>query len=277
MRLLLKILRLWRLGLASIALSAPTPALPQTLAGWELVWNDEFNGETLDLSKWEFEVNANGGGNRELQYYVTNNVRVHGGILTIEARKEHYVGTQGARDYTSSRIRTKRKGDWLLGRFDTRAKLPRGKGMWPAIWMLPSENRYGGWPHNGEIDIMELLGHEPQKVYGTLHFTDVRRRHASSGNHLVLSPGSFADDFHVFRLDWETNAMRWYVDDRLYHTVTNWQSGTNSSPAPFNQKFHLLLNLAVGGNWPGNPDSSSSFPQAMVVDYVRVYRKSENR
>jgi beta-glucanase (GH16 family) len=274
MRLSLRIRRFWRLAVASVALSTSAVAFGQTLPGWELVWSDEFNGESLDRSKWEFEVDAQGGGNRELQYYVTNNVRVHDGFLKIEAIKEHYVGPQGTREYTSSRIRTRHKGDWLLGRFDTRAKLPQGKGIWPAIWMLPSENRYGGWPHNGEIDIMELLGHEPQKVYGTLHYTDPRRRHASTGTHFVLPNGTFSDDFHVFRLDWETNAMRWYVDDKLYQTVTKWQSGTNSFPAPFNQKFHLLLNLAVGGNWPGNPDTSTAFPQSMIVDYVRVYRKN---
>jgi len=273
MRLLLDIRRFWRLSLASIALSVSATAFAQTLPGWELVWSDEFNGESLDRSKWEFEVDAEGGGNQELQYYITNNVRVHDGLLTIEAHKEHYVGPQGTRDYTSSRIRTLRKGDWLLGRFDTRAKLPQGKGMWPAIWMLPSESRYGGWPHDGEIDIMELLGHEPQKVYGTLHYTEPRRHHASTGDHFVLPNGTFSDDFHTFRLDWETNAMRWYVDDKLYQTITKWQSGTNSFPAPFNQKFHLLLNLAVGGNWPGNPDTTASLPQSMIVDYVRVYRK----
>ena len=242
-------------------------------AGWELVWSDEFDGDSLDRSKWEFEVNASGGGNRELQYYVTNNVHVRDGLLTIEARKERYTGPEGTREYTSSRIRTRRKGDWIHGRFDIRAKLPQGKGIWPAIWMLPTDERYGGWPHSGEIDIMELLGHEPKKVYGTLHYTDARRRHTSSGTNSVLSSESFAEDFHVFRLDWEATAMRWYVDDKSFYTATNWQSGTNAFPAPFDQRFHLLLNLAVGGNWPGNPDATTQFPQAMMVDYVRVYRK----
>ena len=241
--------------------------------GWELVWSDEFNGNSLDRSKWEFEVNARGGGNRELQYYITNNVRVRDGLLAIEARNEHYTGSEGAREYTSSRIRTRRKGDWVHGRFDIRAKLPQGKGIWPAIWMLPTDSRYGGWPQSGEIDIMELLGHQPKRVHGTLHFTDEQRRHASSGKDLVLPGGSFAEAFHVFRLDWEPAAMRWYVDDKPYHAVTKWSSGTNAFPAPFDQKFHLLLNLAVGGNWPGNPDATTKFPQAMVVDYVRVYRK----
>lgn len=242
-------------------------------AGWELAWIDEFDGNSLDLSKWEFEVNARGGGNRELQYYVTNNVRVRDGFLTIEARREHYTGPEGTREYTSSRIRTRRKGDWLHGRFEIRAKLPQGKGLWPAIWMLPTDNRYGGWPHSGEIDIMEALGHEPKKLHGTLHYTDKSGRHASNGGELTLTNGSFAESFHTFRLDWEPAKMTWYVDDKPYHGVTNWSSGTNAYPAPFDQRFHLLLNVAVGGNWPGNPDPTTEFPQAMLVDYVRVYRK----
>jgi beta-glucanase (GH16 family) len=241
--------------------------------GWQSVWQDEFDGTALDLTKWEFEVNARGGGNNELQYYVTNNAQVRNGQLNIEARAEKYTGPEGTRDYTSSRIRTKRKGDWLYGRFDFRAKLPKGRGIWPAIWMMPTDEKYGGWPHSGEIDIMELLGQESAKVYGTLHYSRTGGRHTYTGTNTTLATGSFADDFHVFRLDWETNAMRWYVDDRLYQTQTNWQSRANSFPAPFDQRFHLILNLAVGGNWPGNPNATTTFPQAMTIDYVRVYRK----
>ena len=243
------------------------------LSAWEPVWSDEFDGNTLDASKWEFEVNARGGGNNELQYYVTNNVRVRDGFLSIEARREHFTGPEGSRNYTSSRIRTRLKGDWTNGRFDIRAKLPKGKGMWPAIWMMPTDEWYGGWPHSGEIDIMELLGHEPNKVYGTLHYGDAAKRHASQGASHMLKQGSFSDDFHVFRLDWEPGAMRWYVDDQQYQTQTNWHASGHAFPAPFDQRFHLILNLAVGGNWPGDPDSTTVFPQTMAVDYVRVYRK----
>src|SRR5437899_12605615 len=199
---------------------------------WQLVWSDEFDGSSLDLSKWEFEVNARGGGNNELQYYTTNNVRVSGGLLRIEARKEHYTGPGGTREYTSARIRTRGKGDWQYGRFDVRAKLPQGKGMWPAIWMLPSDQRYGGWPHSGEIDIMELLGHDPKKVYGTLHYSDPKG-HRSKGTNFVLRGGTFADDFHIFRFEWEPAAMRWYVDGQLYQSQTNWQTRTQPFPAPF--------------------------------------------
>jgi beta-glucanase (GH16 family) len=241
--------------------------------GWELVWNDEFSGASLDRSKWEFEVNVRGGGNNELQYYVTNNTHLSNGQLVIEARQERYTGPEGTRDYTSSRIRTRRKGDWLYGRFDIRAKLPKGKGIWPAIWMMPTDNKYGGWPHSGEIDIMELLGQEPNKVYGTLHYSRTGGRHTYTGTNTTLAGSNFADDFHVFRLDWELDAMRWYIDDRLSQTQTNWQSRAHSFPAPFDQRFHLILNLAIGGNWPGNPDTTTTFPQTMTVDYVRVYRK----
>jgi len=250
-----------------LTLSAAEPS------GWELIWSDEFDGPAIDLSKWEFEVNARGGGNNELQYYVTNNAQVRDGQLAIEARREKHTGPEGTRDYTSSRIRTKRKGDWQYGRLDIRGKLPQGKGIWPAIWMMPTDEKYGGWPHSGEIDIMELLGHEPNKVHGTLHYSRPGGRHTSTGTNTTLVTGSFADDFHVFRLDWAPGVMRWYVDDRVFQTQTNWQSRANPFPAPFDQRFHLILNLAVGGNWPGNPDATTTFPQAMLVDYVRVYRK----
>jgi beta-glucanase (GH16 family) len=263
----------WTLATTWAFLAVVSPRAADVPDGWELVWSDEFNGDSLDRSKWEFEVNARGGGNRELQYYVTNNVRVRDGFLTIEARREHYTGLEGTREFTSSRIRTRRRGDWLQGRFEIRAKLPRGKGLWPAIWMLPTDSRYGGWPRSGEIDIMELLGHEPNRIHGTLHYTGRSGDHASSGGAFTQQAGSFADGFHVFRLDWEPAGMWWYVDAKSYHAATNWSSGTNAFPAPFDQRFHLLLNVAVGGNWPGNPEKTTPFPQAMIVDYVRVYRK----
>jgi beta-glucanase (GH16 family) len=240
---------------------------------WQLIWQDEFNGNEVDPAKWEFEVNAQGGGNNELQYYVTNNARVQDGLLFIEARKGSYTGPEGTRAFTSSRLRTKGHGDWKYGRFEIRAKLPTGQGYWPAIWMLPTDNVYGGWPHSGEIDIMELVGHKPNVIHGTLHYADQDRNHAYHGTNTTLAVGTFANAFHVFSLDWEPGAMHWYVDNQLYQTQTNWTSGTNSFPAPFDQRFHLILNLAVGGNWPGNPDEETVFPQAMIVDYVRVYEK----
>ncbi len=242
---------------------------------WQLVWQDEFNGNHVDLARWEFEVNADGGGNNELQYYVTNNASVKDGSLVIEVRKEKYTGPEGTRQFTSSRMRTKGRGDWKYGRFEMRAKLPTGQGYWPAFWMLPTDEIYGGWPHSGEIDIMEIIGHKPGTLHGTLHYANPERNHTFRGTNTTLAVGTFADAFHTFRLDWETNTMRWYLDNQLYQTQTNWTSGTNSFPAPFDQRFHIVLNLAVGGNWPGNPDTNTIFPQAMIVDYVRVYQKKK--
>jgi len=260
------------LGFAGLLLGEARAA-DASLRGWQLVWHDEFSGNQLDPSKWECEVNAAGGGNAELQYYVTNNVSVRDGKLFIEARDDPYAGPEGSRDFTSSRIRTRKKGDWKYGRFEIRAKLPKGRGLWPAIWMLPTDNAYGGWPHSGEIDIVELLGHEPNRVYGTLHYSDREQRHAYRGTNCTLATSTFAEEFHVFRLDWKPGVISWYLDGQLCQTQTHWPSGTNAFPSPFDQRFHLILNLAVGGNWPGNPDAKTVFPQALVVDYVRVYQK----
>ncbi len=247
----------------------PTPE------GWELVWHDEFDGASIDTKKWEHEVNAQGGGNNELQYYTNRpeNSYIEDGHLVIQALKEHYTGPEGTREYTSARLRTLRKGDWKYGRFDIKAKLPFGQGLWPAIWMLPSEWKYGGWAASGEIDIMELLGHEPNKVYGTLHYGGEWPDNVHTGTFYVLPQGNFSIDFHVFTLEWDTAAFRWYVDGIHYQTQTQWHTKNAAYPAPFDQYFHLLLNVAVGGNWPGDPDNTTVFPQKMIVDYVRVYRK----
>lgn len=245
------------------------------LAGWKLRWSDEFEGRALDLKKWGFEVNAEGGGNNELQYYVTNNVTVTNGLLTITARKEHFAGPEGTREFTSSRIRTLGKGDWLYGRFEMRARLPEGRGIWPAFWMLPTDEKYGGWPRSGEIDLMELVGHLPGQVHGTLHYSGPDGHHRYRGTNFALPQGKFADGFHVFRTDWEPGVIRWYVDGQNYQTKTNWPSKVGAMPKPFDQRFHLLLNLAVGGGWPGKPDATTKFPQEFVVDWVRVYQREE--
>ena len=245
--------------------------------GWELVWHDEFNGDAVDLTKWEYEVNADGGGNNELQYYTdrSQNSGVLDSVLVIQALKETYTGPEGTRQYTSARLRTKYKGDWKYGRFDIRAKLPYGKGLWPAIWMLPTDWVYGGWAASGEIDIMELIGHEPQKVYGTLHYGGAFPNNVHSGDSYTLPVGNFSTDFHIFTLEWDSTQIRWYVDGTFYQMQNSWYSTGGEYPAPFDQRFHLILNVAVGGNWPGNPDNSTVFPQRMEVDYVRVYRRSE--
>lgn len=248
--------------------------------GWKLVWHDEFDEPEVSPLRWEFEVNGKGGGNNELQYYTARkeNCFIDNGMLVIQALKETYTGPDGTRQYTSARLRTRHRGDWLYGRFEIRAKLPYGKGIWPAIWMMPTDERYGGWPSSGEIDIMELLGHEPNKVYGTLHFGGPWSNHQQSGASYRLPSGTFAEDFHVFALEWDTTTIRWYVDDKLYSTKTQdvWDTYAAPGPAPFDQRFYLILNVAVGGNWPGNPDATTVFPQRMWVDYVRVFqRKTE--
>jgi beta-glucanase (GH16 family) len=245
--------------------------------GWTLVWHDEFNSAEIDLSKWEHEVNAHGGGNNELQYYTARaeNSYIADSVLVIKAIKETYTGSEGTRQYTSARLRTLNQGDWKYGRFDIRAQLPQGRGLWPAIWMLPTDWIYGGWAASGEIDIMELLGHEPKKVYGTLHYGGQYPNNVHTGSSYTLPSGTFSEDFHLFTLEWDSTEFNWYVDGEHYQTQSSWYSANYNFPAPFDQRFHLLLNVAVGGNWPGNPDASTIFPQEMKIDYVRVYERDD--
>jgi len=246
------------------------------IEGWELVWNDEFNGSSINLDKWEYEVNGSGGGNNELQYYTDRAVNsfIENGKLVIKALQEVYTGGDNqTRYYTSARLRTLNKGDWLYGRFDVKAKLPYGQGLWPAIWMLPTDWEYGGWAASGEIDIVEMLGQETRKIYGTIHYGGSYPANTHKGGSYTLKEGTFAGDFHVFTLEWEEKEMRWYVDGKLYYTQNDWYTTNGNYPAPFDKRFHLLLNVAVGGNWPGNPVESTTWPQQMDVEYVRVYKK----
>jgi beta-glucanase (GH16 family) len=239
----------------------------------QLVWQDEFNGTTLDQTKWTPQIGNGcdiglcGWGNNELQYYTdkSTNLQVTGGNLVITARKERVQSNQ----YTSARIRSLNKGEWTYGRMEARMKLPTGQGIWPAFWMLPTDEVYGGWPQSGEVDIMEHLGQTPNTIYGTIHYGQPYPNNKSTGGKYLLPTGGFHEGFHVFAIEWEPNVMRWYVDGILYATKTS----ADLSPErwPFDQRFHFLLNLAVGGNWPGNPDASTVFPQTLTVDYVRVY------
>jgi len=246
-------------------------------SAWTLVWSDEFEGTELDPDRWSVQVGDGcdidlcGWGNNELQWYQAENVQVGGGVLTITARAQ----PAGGRAYTSARIRTLGKGDWTYGRIDVRARLPLGRGLWPAIWMLPSENRYGTWAASGEIDIVELVGHEPDRVHGTLHYGGEWPDNVYSGAPFVLPSGTFADRFHTFTLEWEEGEIRWYVDGEHYQTQTEWRSSGGPFPAPFDQPFHLVLNVAVGGNWPGYPDARTVFPQSMAVEYVRVFTRKD--
>ncbi len=263
--------------IAMVCVLAAAMRLHAAEAQLDLVWSDDFDGKSLDESKWEVIVNGRGGGNKELQYYRKENVRVENGMLIIEARKEKFTGPDGARDYTSAKIRTKNKGDWTYGRIELRAKLPKGKGIWPAIWMMPTDNRYGNWPNSGEIDIMEMLGHEPDRVHGTLHYGDRVKRRMEKGDSYKLSNATFADDFHVFALEWEKGKISWSIDGHVYQTQSDWHTRDGAFPAPFDQRFHLILNVAVGGTWPGDPDATTPLPAPMVVDWVRVYQKKENK
>jgi Glycosyl hydrolases family 16/Calx-beta domain len=238
---------------------------PDQYAGYTLAWSDEFSGKSINGNNWSFEMgNNNGWGNRELEYYTDRlqNAFVSQGNLIIEARKEE----DGS--YTSTRMVTKAKQTFKLGRIDIRAKLPKGKGIWPALWMLGSNIDQVSWPACGEIDIMELLGQEPNKVYGTLHWGATTASHQSFGKNYMLGGSSFYDSFHVFSMEWTASSIQIYVDNAPYFTMD-----TSNASFPFNDKFFFIFNVAVGGDWPGSPDSSTVFPQRMLVDYVRVFQK----
>ena len=236
----------------------------------KLVWSDEFNYTGLpDSTKWSYETGNSGWGNNELEYYTgyrPENARVENGRLVIEARREDYKGAS----YTSARLLSRNKGDWRYGRIEVKAKLPQGRGMWPAIWMLPTKWSYGGWPHSGEIDIMENVGYIPDTVYGSIH--------TGAFNHKIgtqKTKGVFRKDlssnFHVYAIEWNEKEINFYIDDEKYQTFQNDHQG--SEHWPFDQAFHVLLNIAVGGGWGGKKGvDDTAFPQRMEIDYVRVYQ-----
>ncbi|MGH6644664.1 MAG: glycoside hydrolase family 16 protein, partial [Bradyrhizobium sp.] len=238
-----------------------------------VVWADEFNGTSVDRTKWDFQIDGNGGGNGEMQYYTDRpeNIKVAGGNLVITGVKEKnkYKG----KEYTSGKLMSKGKGDWLYGRFEARIKIPiGGKGTWPAFWMMPTDAKYGGWARSGEIDIMENVGHQPGTLYGTLHYHDGWPKNKHTGGKLELPGGRLGDAFHVYAVEWEPGVMRWYFDGKLYVTQTKWDTVGHPFPAPFDQRFFYILNFAIGGAWPGKPAPDTKFPQQMLVDYVRVYQ-----
>jgi beta-glucanase (GH16 family) len=243
---------------------------PTSYAGYTLAWADEFNGSSLSTTDWSFEngdgcPNICGWGNNELEYYRPDNLSFQDGKLIIEARKENF----GGKSYTSSKILTRGKKVFKFGRIDIRAKLPKGKGIWPAFWLLPQNNTFGGWPRSGEIDLMEMIGHQPATTYGTLHFGPGPGS-TQLGRNFSLPSGNFNDQFHVFSLIWKQDQLQWLVDGNVFSTYTKADFGTNNYP--FNEDFFLIFNLAVGGNWPGSPDAATVFPQWLIVDYVRVYQ-----
>ena len=247
---------------------------------YSLVWSDDFSGKALDTSKWNYELHEPGWVNNELQQYTdsSDNINVKDGKLVLQPVKIVDAAT-GNTTYTSGRINTRRKADFKYGKIEVKAKLPKGQGIWPAIWMMPTkEELYGGWPKCGELDIMELLGNDPAKVYQTLHYSRTGIDVQSQGSK-TLSSGDFSDAYHVFSMEWEPGKISFYVDDKLTKTETKWYTSTDgvgvvTYPAPFDQEFYVILNVAVGGNWPGNPDATTDFSKAqMLVDYVKVYQK----
>lgn len=255
-------------------LVATEDALIQTLdGGWVATWADEFNGSAVDETKWTFEINGDGGGNNELQYYTRDNATVSDGTLKITAKHEDYLG----KSYTSSRITTKYKNDMLYGRVQVRAKLPTGVGTWPAIWMMPTASVYGGWPDSGEFDIMEYVGYDPGVIHSTIH-TDIYN--GAQGTQIGYSyrMNGIEDDFHTYDLIWEPGYMATYIDDDLigefrYNAYYN-QNYTYDQVFPYDQQFFLILNLAVGGNWGGVQGvDANAFPTSLEVDYVRYYQR----
>lgn len=244
-----------------------------------LIWYDEFSEDGLpDPSKWNYDTGDGcphicGWGNNELQYYTQankNNARIENGKLIIEAHRE----STDTKEYTSARLTTKNKGEWKYGKLEIRAKLPSGKGTWPAIWMLPTENKYGGWPNSGEIDIMEHVGYNPDSIFGTVH--------TGSYNHMIGTQCSNSDfhpdaesTFKNYAIEWDENKIAWYIDGKQHYTFEN-KKLTNKE-WPFDQDFHLILNLAVGGNWGGkNGVDQNIWPQRFEIDYVRVWQNQNS-
>lgn len=243
---------------------------PLTYPGYSLLWSDEFSGTSLDLSVWNQEIgNGNSGwGNNELEFYTDSpkNTFVSNGNLIIEARKE----TMSTFNYTSGRMTTQTKKYFKFGRIDIRAKLPVGKGIWPALWMLGTNISSVGWPACGEIDIMELVGTYPGRVTGTMHWKPVGGSSTNKGANYLLSSGDFSQQFHVFSIVWMQDSIKWFVDDELFLSTTSADVG--AANYPFNADQFFIFNVAVGGNWPGSPDYTTTFPQRMFVDYVRVFQ-----
>jgi beta-glucanase (GH16 family) len=255
---------------------------PVTNNEWRLVWSDEFDYAGLpDPKKWGYDVGGHGWGNKELQNYTDKrkeNARVENGVLIIEARKD---GDE-KNPYTSARLVSKGKGDWTYGRFEVKAELPSGRGTWPAIWMLPTRRSYGAayWPDNGEIDIMEHVGYDPDVVHGSAH-TKAYYHSIGTQKTAKMKVDSARSGFNVYTVEWTPQEIRWYINGRQFFTFGNERL---SNPAadykqwPFDKPFHLLLNLAVGGNWGGAQGVDESiWPQRMEVDYVRVYQQSLSR
>ena len=248
-------------------------------AGWTLVWSDEFDGPSgaaVNASKWTFDVGGNGWGNNELETYTDRaaNSHLNDGRLVIRALKETFTGPDKiARPYTSARLITRNKFSQAFGRFEARIRIPYGQGIWPAFWLLGNDIDTTHWPNCGEIDIMENIGKQPSIVHGTFHGPGYSGGSGISAAYALPGGQKFSDDFHTFAVEWEPKVIRFYVDKSLYKTRTPSDLPAGKSWV-FDHPFFIILNVAVGGGWPGNPDASTVFPQEMVVDYVRVYQRA---
>ena len=248
------------------------------IEGWNIVWQDEFDKDSLDLTKWSRETGGHGWGNNELQFYTDSdsNSYVENGNLTLKAQvvPQGIGSSKGLRYYSSARLRTYGKGDWKYGRIEVKAKVASGQGIWPAIWMLPTDWLFGGWPSSGEIDIMEHVGYDLGVVHGSVH-TEAYNHKINTQRSSARKIANVDTEFHVYSIIWDKDKISFFIDDVQYFLFENDQQG-NYKTWPFDQRFHLLINIAVGGDWPGNPDNSTNFPRKMLVDYVRVYEKSIN-
>ena len=248
---------------------------PSTYDGYTLSWSDEFSGSEINTDNWGYDIGGGGWGNEELQYYTNRNAYLKDGLLVLRAQQESY----GGRSYTSSRLKTQGKQNFQYGRIDIRARMPEGQGMWPALWMLGKNITEVSWPYCGEIDIMEMVGGgsgRDNRVYGTAHWNNGGLNAGYSpasygGNKLLSGDETLASNFHVFSIEWDNSAITWYIDDVQYHVMA---INNTASLAAFQKEFFLIFNIAVGGKWPGSPNSSTVFPQRMVVDYVRVFQKN---
>ncbi|MBT3428771.1 MAG: family 16 glycosylhydrolase [Gammaproteobacteria bacterium] len=242
----------------------------QSYPGYSLVWEDQFDGTELDSTAWNYETGGHGWGNNEWQYYRSRNAYLREGLLVIEAREENY----GGRNYTSARLTTKDKIEFVYGRVDIRAALPTGQGVWPALWLLGANFTEVGWPSSGEIDLMEMLGQEDSRVYGTVHWSS----NGSNAQYPLGGAGkklegdeNYHNRYHVFSLLWSETQLEWLVDGESY---LRFDITDASDLAAFRKEFFLIFNVAVGGNWPGYPNASTQFPQYMLVDYVRVFEQN---
>lgn len=242
---------------------------PENYTGFNRVWEDEFDGTSLNTADWNHETGAGGWGNQESQHYTarTENAYVANGRLTLEAREESFSGSA----YTSARLTTQGKISFTHGRVDIRAILPEGQGIWPALWMLGDNISTVGWPHCGEIDIMELIGHEPSTTHGTAHWGPQGNSSSfNKGAGTTLASGKFSDEYHVFSIIWEPNSIKWLVDDNEFFALANADVNGNY---PFDNDFFFIFNIAVGGQWPGYPDATTVFPQRMHIDYIRMFQQ----